>query len=141
MPANRGSMREETDNPDTKVPITYIPRTGTEACTRLSTIVMRLNLGDYDSKFHYGALAYLRNIQRYIFLYRDVNRPWTVDNFVLLKKNKEDSLDVIDSSKKIQAIMNKCQGIEPVGFTRKRKQNSKGKRRKAKTLKRRNKSR
>lgn len=137
MPANRGSMREETDNPDTKVPITYIPRTGVDACTRLSTIVMRLNLGDYDSRFHYGSLAFLKNIQRYIFLYRDANRPWTVDNFILLKKNKEDSLDMIDSNKKIQDIMNQCQGIEPVGYTRKikRKGKRKYKCRKARTLK------
>ena len=125
MPANRGSMREETDDPDTKVPITYIPRVGKESCKQLSTIVIRLNIGDYNSKFHYGALAYLQNISRYIFLYRHVNRPWTVDNFTLLKRNKEDSLDMIDTSKKIQRIMNKCQGIEPVGYTRKRKRRNK----------------
>lgn len=135
MPANRGTMREEHDNPDTKVPITYIPRKGYNSSSRLSTIVMRLNLGEYDSKFHYGALAYLSNLQRYIFLYRDANRPWTVDNFVLLKKNKEDSLDMIDTNKKIQNIMNNCQGIEPVGYTRKNTRKNKRKN-KSKTLKR-----
>lgn len=121
MPANRGSMRESHDNPDTKVPITYIPRIGDESCTRLSTIVMRLNLGDYNANFHYGALAFLKNIQRYIFLYRNANQPWSVDNFMLLKKNKEDSLDMIDSSKKIQRFIDQCQDIRPVGITRKRK--------------------
>jgi hypothetical protein len=135
MPANRGSMREETDTPDTKIPVTYIPRMGKDSSTRLSTIVIRLNLGDYDSKFHYGALAYLQNIHRYIFLYRHVNRPWTVDNFVLLKKNKEDSLDMIDSSKIIQSIMDKCQGIEPIGYTRKIKRKRK-RSNKSRTLKR-----
>lgn len=139
MPANRGSMREEHENPDTKVPITYIPRRGHNSSSRLSTIVMRLNLGEYNSKFHYGALAYLHNLQRYIFLYRHVNRPWTVDNFVLLKKRKEESLDMIDSNKKIQDIMNKCQGIKPVGYTRKNKRKNKLSK-KLKSLTQRNKS-
>jgi hypothetical protein len=123
MPAHRGSL-EQDDNPDTKVPITYIPGTGEYKCTKLSTIVTRLNLGDYESEFHYGAMAYLQNIKKYILLYRVATQPWSVNNFLLLKSNKEDSLNIIDTSKKIQAFMNKCQGLIPVKYTRKRKRNS-----------------
>lgn len=126
MPAHRGSL-EQDDNPDTKVPITYIPRTGEDKCTRLSTIVTRLNLEDYESKFHYVAMAYLQNIKKYILLYRVATQPWSVDNFLLLKSNKEDSLDIIDTSKKIQALMNRCQGLIPVKYTRRRSQSGTGK--------------
>ena len=48
---------------------------------------------------------------------------------------------MIDSSKKIQSIMNKCQGMKPVGYTRKQKRRNKhngkrGGKNRTKTLKR-----
>jgi hypothetical protein len=121
MPANRGSMREDHDAPDTKVPITYIPRLGKNACTRLSVIIVRLNMGEYNSVFHYGAMAYLSNLKRYVLFYRIATQPWSVDQFIPLKKHKEDSLDMIDRNKRIQHLINQCQDIVPVRLTRKRK--------------------
>ena len=132
MPEKRGSMREDNEIPDTKVPVTYVPRSGQNSSTRISVIVQRLNLGDFNSRFHYGAMAYVSNIKKYVLFYRVATHPWTVDQFVVLKKYKEASLDMIDGSKKIQDLINKCQGLIPVRNTRKRKiKNSK----KSRTLK------
>lgn len=127
MPAIRGSFHEEPEHPDTKVPVAFVPRRGEDSCRKISTIVSRLNLGDYNSQFHYGAIAYLKNIGSYIFLYRSVTQPWSVDNFVPLKKNLEDSLDIIDSDAKIQKIINECQGIKPLKFRKKTKKHNRHK--------------
>jgi hypothetical protein len=125
MPANRGSMREEHDAPDTKVPITYVPRTGSNRSTKISTTIVRLNLGEYNSQFHYGALAYISSLKKYVLFYRVATDPWTVDRFIVLKKRKEDSLDMIDTDKKIQELMDKCQGMIPVSNRKKTRKNIK----------------
>lgn len=111
MPETRGS---NDDAPDTKVPVTYVPKDGPESCKTLSSIVARLNLGNYNGSYHYGALAYLDNLKHYVLLYRVADKPWSVDNFRLLSPSKDDSLDTIDSDKSIQDLIDKCQGIIPV---------------------------
>ena len=114
MPSYRGSMIEENEPPDMKIPATILPHKGIDAVKTLSDAVVRLNMGEFAGEFHYAAVVYIATLGRFILLYRHAGQPWSVDNFKILKKNKEESLDMVDMNKDIQELINKCQGITPI---------------------------
>lgn len=109
-------MVEENEPPDMKVPAAILPHTGEKAVKRLTDAVVRLNLGEFEGDYHYAAVVYIINLKRFILLYREVGQPWSADHFKILKKYKNESLDMVDTNKDIQEIINKCQGIKPISL-------------------------
>jgi len=126
MPEFRGFKNEESPLPDTKIPTTVIPRKGDKKCTVLSESVNRLNRGEYNGRFHYSAIVYLQNLKRYVLLYRKSTKVWSVDNFVLLQKTLDASMNMVDTNEKLQKYIHKIHDIQPIGYTRrnKRRQNT-----------------
>jgi hypothetical protein len=114
MPSYRGSIQVENEPPDMKIPATILPHKGIDSVKTLSDAVVRLNMGEFDGEFHYAAVVYISNLKRFILLYRHAGQPWSVDNFKILKKNKEESLDMVDMNKDLQELINECQGIHPI---------------------------
>jgi len=125
MPSYRGSMTEENEPPDMKIPATILPHKGVDAVKNLSDAVIRLNMGEFEGEYHYAAVVYITNLNRFILLYRHAGQPWSVDNFKILKKNKEESLDMVDMNKDIQDLIGKCQGIKPIPFVNRRQKTRK----------------
>jgi hypothetical protein len=126
MPSRRG-YEEEDSPPDMKVPATILPNRGKDSVLGLSEAVIRLNLGEFDGDLHYAAVVYLKKNGHFIMLYREAGEPWSVDNFKILEKKKEDSLDIVDGDIRIQEFMNDIQGIRPVApiIKKRRKQKTK----------------
>lgn len=129
MPSYRGSMVEDNEPPDMKVPATILPHKGVDAVKTLSDAMVRLNMGEFEGEFHYAAVVYIASLKRFILLYRHAGQPWSVDNFKILKKNKEESLDMVDMNKDIQELINKCQGIKPIASVMPRRKTRKADRR------------
>ena len=121
MPAIRGFKTGESPLPDTKIPATVVPRRGEDKCTILSDCVSRLNSGKYNGNFHYAAIVYLQNLKRYVLLYRKSTDKWSVDNFILLQKNLESSMNMVDTNEKLQKFIRKVHDIRPVGYTKRTK--------------------
>jgi hypothetical protein len=122
-------MVEENEPPDMKVPATILPHKGDKAVKTLSDAVVRLNMGEFEGEFHYAAVVYIGTLNRFILLYRHAGQPWSVDNFKILKKNKEESLDMVDMNKDIQELINKCQGIKPIASVSPRRKTRTGRHR------------
>lgn len=120
MPSTRGSG-EENDPPDTKIPRAIIPYKGPGKITKLSAGVASLGLGQFESEFHYTAIMYLDNLKRFVLLYREATQPWSVDNFKLLRKTYDESMDMLDTNKDLQEFVNSIQTLGTFSATRRRR--------------------
>ena len=115
----RDLSRDEEHHPDTKIPVVILPKDIKD----LQSAVVELNLGNYNASSHYAAIAFITAFDKYVLFYRSPFNPWNLTNIHLLKKDKMDSLYMVDSNRKLQTIMNKELGLTPimsVGKQRKR---------------------
>jgi hypothetical protein len=134
MPSTRGSG-EEHDLPDTKIPRAIIPHHGDAKITKLSAGVTSLGLGEFQSEYHYAAMMYLENLGKFVLLYREAGQPWSVDNFKVLRKTFDDSMNMLDTNKDLQTFMNGIQALSTFGakpLTRRRRQRTRQTRRRQK---------
>jgi hypothetical protein len=137
---HRGSNPDAEKHPDTKIPITVLPK----EINDLQSAVVELNLGHYEANDHYAAMAYIDALKTYMLFYRNPPNPWSLQRIHLLKPDMMESLFMVDGDKSLQELMNREMGIRPVKFhsTRRRnknKYNAKKKDRKTKKTNRKNK--
>ena len=116
----RDLSHTEEHHPDTKIPVVILPKDIKD----LQSAVVELNLGNYNASSHYAAIAFITAFDKYVLFYRSPFNAWNLTNIHLLKKDKMDSLYMVDSNKKLQTIMNKELGLTPItssgGKSRKR---------------------
>jgi len=105
----------EEHHPDTKIPVTVLPKDIKD----LQSAIVELNLGNHNSSSHYAAIAFITAFNKYVLFYRSPFNQWNLKNIFLLKKDKLDSLYMVNSSKKIQHIINKELGLTPIVSTNK----------------------
>lgn len=109
---HRGSNPEPEKHPDTKIPITVLPK----EINDLQSAVVELNLGHYEANDHYAAMSYIAALETYVLFYRNPPNPWSLKHIRLLKPDMMDSLFMVDGDKELQELMNREMGIRPVKF-------------------------
>jgi hypothetical protein len=139
MPTVRGNLSEDT-YPDTKIPRAIFPEEDNPDGHELNSVIVMLNLGEYDSSRHYAAIAKIQQLGRYVLFFRQPGGTWTIRNMRPLKTSLDDSLYMLDSNKTLHRLIEKVTGLKQKGKSRRktiRKYKKKRSRRsKIRTLKR-----
>lgn len=95
---------------------TEIPK---KESTKLSTAIMRLNLGEFEGdKFHL-AIAFIKNIDSYVCLIK--KEVFTVDQFIILDKSLMESRYLMEEDEEVLKQVNRIMNLETVKINKKRK--------------------
>lgn len=127
MPTVRGNV-DDNEYPDTKIPRAIFP--DNPAGYELNSVIVMLNLGEYESSRHYAAIAPIQQLDVYVLFYRPPGGTWTIRNMRPLKPTLDDSLSMLDTSKSLHRLIEKVTGLKRRRRTlRKRKRKRKRRRR------------
>ena len=109
MPTIRGNLHRN-EYPDTKIPRAIFPDNpdGYE----LNSVIIMLNLGEYDSPRHYAAIAPIQQLDTYVLFYRSPGGTWTIRNMRPLKSTLDDSLYMLDTNKSLHRLVEKVTGLK-----------------------------
>ena len=116
----------ENTNPDTKIPRVIFPEypdglTHKKWGYKISVAVILLNLNTFDSDKHYAAMIPIETLNSYVLFYRKPFGSWEHDNMIVLKKDKAESLKMLDTNKRILSKLQNIIGIKPQGTNLKKK--------------------
>ena len=109
MPTIRGNLHKH-EYPDTKIPRAIFP--DNPAGYELTSVVVMLNLGEYDSSRHYAAIAPIQQLDTYVLFYRSPGGTWTIRNMRPLKPTLDDSLYMLDSNKSLHRLIERVTGLK-----------------------------
>lgn len=109
MPTIRGNL-DENEYPDTKIPRAIFPED--PAGYELNSVIVMLNLGEYDSPRHYAAIAPIQQLDTYVLFYRTPGGTWTIKNMRPLKPTLNDSLYMLDSNKSLHRLIERVTGLK-----------------------------
>jgi hypothetical protein len=97
---HRGSMEEDPDG-DIQFPMAKIPLAKDGGTNDLMTAIVLLNMGRFDSEKDYAAFFYWEAVKKHVLLYRNQKQPWDTHHIEILEESRDDSLDILDTSKEI----------------------------------------
>ena len=118
MPTIRGNLSED-EYPDTKIPRAIFPDKDNPDGYELNSVIVMLNLGEYDSSRHYAAISKIQQLGKYVLFYRRPGGTWTIRNIRPLKLTLDDSLRMLDSSKSLHRLIERVTGLKQKGRGRK----------------------